>query len=70
MNPDIAADFQTLAQIAITLTGFTGIIGAVQARGGRSANRSPGLPNRYAIGGECVGGVRFVYSRYGGIGDR
>ena len=36
MNPDIAADFQTLAQIAITLTGFTGIIGAVQSRGGEA----------------------------------
>jgi hypothetical protein len=34
MDPAIAADFQTLAQIAITLMGFTGIIGVIQTRGG------------------------------------
>ena len=36
MDPVIAADFQTLAQIAITLTGFTGIIGVIQTRGGNA----------------------------------
>ncbi len=36
MDPAIAADFQTLAQIAITLMGFTGIIGVIQLRGGKS----------------------------------
>jgi hypothetical protein len=36
MDAAIAADFQTLAQIAITLVGFTGIIGVIQARGGNA----------------------------------
>ena len=36
MDPGIAADFQTLAQIAITLMGFTGIIGVIQTRGGHA----------------------------------
>ncbi|MGR8950683.1 MAG: hypothetical protein ACU84Q_21790 [Gammaproteobacteria bacterium] len=35
MEPAIAADFQTLSQIAITIMGFTGIIGALQSRGGK-----------------------------------
>ena len=34
MDPAIAADFQTLAQVAITIMGFTGIIGVLQTRGG------------------------------------
>jgi hypothetical protein len=34
MDPAIAADFQTLSQIAITIMGFTGIIGVLQTRGG------------------------------------
>ena len=35
MDPAVAADFQTLSQIAITIMGFTGIIGALQTRGGK-----------------------------------
>ena len=27
MNPIVTGEFQTLAEIAITLTGFTGVIG-------------------------------------------
>ena len=35
MNPEVTAHLQTLAEIAIALAGFTGLVGAIQARGGK-----------------------------------